>query len=182
MHRLVAGVALASTLALTSIRAADAEVVAAEANGFTTRTTVVILAQPEQVFARFAEIGRWWNDAHTWSGKASNMSIKLAPDGCWCEKLPNGGFIEHARLIYLERPKMLRFRAALGPLHEAAALGTMTVTFEPAERGNTQLTLTYAAMLFQPGSGAAALAPLVDQVMAEQMERLKHQFEMKGAK
>jgi len=177
MHRLVAGVSLASALALAPLRSVDAEVVAAERNGFITRATVSIGAEPEQVFTRFAEIGRWWNDAHTWSGKATNMSIALAPDGCWCEKLPNGGFIEHGRLIYLDRSKVLRFRAALGPLHEAAALGTMTVTFEPEQGGKTKLTLTYAAMLFQPGQGAAPLAPLVDQVMKEQVDRLKASFE-----
>jgi uncharacterized protein YndB with AHSA1/START domain len=179
MHRLVAGVAFASALALAPLRSADAEVVAAEAGGFITRTSVSISAEPEQVYTRFAEIGRWWNDSHTWSGKASNMSIALAPDGCWCEKLPNGGFIEHGRLIYLERPKVLRFRAALGPMHEAAGVGTMTVTFEPEQAGKTKLTLTYAVMLFQPGTGATPLAPLVDQVMAEQVDRLKHQFETK---
>jgi uncharacterized protein YndB with AHSA1/START domain len=177
MHRLVAGVALASTVALAPFRSAAAEVVAAEANGFVTRATVSIQAEPEQVFNRFAQIGRWWNDSHTWSGKASNMSIALAPDGCWCEKLPNGGFIEHARLVYLERARVLRFRAALGPMHEAAALGTMTVTFEPEPGDKTKLTLTYAAMLYQPGKGAAPLAPLVDQVMTEQVERLKVSFE-----
>jgi uncharacterized protein YndB with AHSA1/START domain len=177
MHRLVAGVAFASALAVVPFDSADAEVVAAEADGFITRTTVSIQAQPEEVFTRFAEIGRWWNDSHTWSGKASNMSIALAPDGCWCEKLPNGGFIEHGRLVYLDRAKVLRFRAALGPIHEAAALGTMTVTFEAEPAGKTKLTLTYAAMLFQPGKGAAPLAPLVDQVMGEQVERLKTSFE-----
>jgi uncharacterized protein YndB with AHSA1/START domain len=176
MHRFVAGVALASAFVLVPVRSAHAEVIAAEANGFITRATVSVGAGPEQVFTRFAEIGRWWNDAHTWSGKASNMSIALAPDGCWCEKLPNGGFIEHGRLIYLERAKMLRFRAALGPMHEAAALGTLTVAFEPEQGGKTKLTLTYAAMLFQPGAGAAPLAPLVDQVMTEQVERLKQSF------
>ena len=177
MHRLLIGGALASALALVPFSSAEAEVVAAEANGFVTRTTVSIAAEPDKVFTRFAEIGRWWNDSHTWSGKASNMSMALAPDGCWCEKLPDGGFIEHARLIYLERAKMLRFRAALGPMHEAAALGTMTATFEPEDGGKTKLTLTYAVLLFQPGKGAAPLAPLVDQVLAEQMERLKQSFE-----
>jgi uncharacterized protein YndB with AHSA1/START domain len=175
MHRLF--VAAALLCALAPLRVARAEVVAAESSGFITRATVSIQAGPEQVYSRFAEVGRWWNDAHTWSGKAANMSMELAPGGCWCEKLQNDGFIEHGRLIYLDRGKMLRFRAALGPMHEAAAVGTMTVTFEPEPGGKTKLTLTYAAMLFQPAKGAAPLAPLVDQVMLEQVQRLKSNLE-----
>ncbi len=181
MHRLVANAALASVFTLLPLEAARAEVVAAESGGFITRAVVSIQAAPAQVYSRFLEIGRWWNDAHTWSGKAANMSVEPGPGGCWCEKLAGGGFVEHGRLVYLDPGKVLRFRGALGPLHEAAALGTMTVTFEPEEGGKTKLTLTYAGMIFEPQKGAVPLAPLVDQVLMEQVQGLKRHAESTGA-
>jgi uncharacterized protein YndB with AHSA1/START domain len=177
MHRLVATAALAAASALSFATPGRCEVVAAEAGGFVTRSAVSIAAPPARVYSQFVGIGRWWNEAHTWSGKAANMSIEVAPGGCWCERIDGGGFVEHGRVIYAAPGKILRFRAALGPLHEAAALGTLTVAFEPEDGGKTKLTLTYAGVLFQPQTGAAPLAPLIDQVLMEQVQRLKRHVE-----
>jgi hypothetical protein len=154
-----------------------AEVAVADATGFITRSVVSIAAPPSQVYARFLKIGDWWNDAHTWSGKAANMSIEAEPGGCWCERLASGGVIEHGRVTYLEPGKVLRFRAGLGPLHDAAAAGTLTVEFAAGEAGTTNVTLKYAVLLFNPPKGAAAMAPLVDQVLAEQLTLLEKAME-----
>jgi uncharacterized protein YndB with AHSA1/START domain len=177
MDRLVASVAFACACTLVPFRSADAEVVAAEASGFIVRSTATIAAPPATVYARFLEIGRWWNDEHTWSGKAANMSIEAMPGGCWCETLAAGGFVEHGRLTYMDPGRFLRFRAGLGPLHDAAAYGNITIAFEATGQRGTTVTLKYAVVMFEPQKGAPALAPLVDQVLGEQLTLLKKSVE-----
>jgi hypothetical protein len=177
--RAVAAFLVAGITSSFQMPTARAEVLAAEATGFITRSEVSVAATPAQAYARFLAIGSWWNDAHTWSGKAANMSIEAAPGGCWCERLESGGVVEHGRITYVEPAKILRFRAGLGPLHDAAATGTLTVEFAAGEAGGTKVSLKYAVLVFNPPKGAAALAPLVDQVLAEQLTLLKKGMEKK---
>ena len=47
---------------------------------------------------------------------AKNLSIDARPGGCFCEKLPNGGGVEHARVVYVAPREVLRLSGALGPL------------------------------------------------------------------
>lgn len=169
--------ALLGALGMSSVLT-HADVVSADKPGFITRSTVSVAAPPADVYARYLEIGRWWNDDHTYSGKAANMSLATEPDGCWCEKLEGGGFVEHGRLVYLVPGKTLRFRGALGPLNEAGGAGTLTVQFEPEQNG-TKVTFTYVALMFDAAKGGAALAPLFDQVLSEQLARLKKSAEQR---
>ncbi len=54
----------------------------------------------------YFEIGNWWSDAHTYSGKASNLTLRNEPGGCFCETLPGGGFVRHASLEYSDKGKV----------------------------------------------------------------------------
>src|ERR1700760_2531141 len=38
---------------------------------------------------------KWWNGEHSYSGSASNMTLDPVAGGCWCEKLPAGGSVQH---------------------------------------------------------------------------------------
>jgi hypothetical protein len=76
-------------------------------------------------------------------------------------------------VIYVDREKLLRLTGALGPLQEQALTGTLTWALEPAGEG-TKLTATYrVAGHAEFEGGLPALAPLVDRVLGEQMERLR---------
>lgn len=153
-----------------------AEVLGADAGGFSTRTEATVAAAPAAVYERLLDIGRWWSDAHTYSGAARNMRLAARPGGCWCETLPEGGFIEHGRVVYARVARTLRLDSALGPLHEAGGSGSLTVQLEPAGAG-TKLTLTYVGYGFDPKNGFASMAPLFDSVLVEQLQRLKRLLE-----
>ena len=160
------------TLTLLTSSPAAAEVVSASPNGFEIRHTVNLVAKPEVAYSSFANVGAWWDNEHTYSGDAKNMSLDLRPGGCFCEKIPKGGGgIEHLRVSYVEPGKRIVMTGALGPLLYEATAGVMDVQVKGTAAGS-QLTLNYRAAGFAKG-GAEAMAPLVDQVLGEQVKRLR---------
>ena len=114
-------------------------------------------------------VGTWWSGDHTYSGKAENLSLALQPGGCWCEKLPNGGGVEHMRVAYVEPGKHVLLTGALGPLLYLATTGVLDVQFKPTAKG-TQVIFDYRAAGFFNG-GADKIAPGVDAVLGEQVKR-----------
>jgi uncharacterized protein YndB with AHSA1/START domain len=148
---------------------AAAEVVGSSANGFELRQTVDLPVAPRAAFAAFAQIPRWWDADHTYSGKAANLSLALRPGGCFCEQLPQGGGVEHMRVAYLAPGERLVMTGSLGPLLYEATSGVMDVQVE-RRPGGSRLTLNYKVAGFANG-GAAKLAPLVDRVLAGQLQR-----------
>ena len=67
-------------------------------NGFLVKLEANINASSAKVYdAMVGQVGSWWNPEHTYSHDAKNLSIDPRPEGCFCEKLPNGGGIEHLR-------------------------------------------------------------------------------------
>ncbi len=158
-------------LASISVMAARAEVLSAGPGGFQLRHQVSTALAPEAAYQRFLTIGRWWSDAHTYSGRAAGLSIDARPGGCWCEQLANGGALRHMTAIYLDPGKALRFEGGLGPLQPMGASGVMTITFKPAATGQgTTVTLVYNVSGYA-ADGLAGIAPAVDQVLAEQLAR-----------
>jgi hypothetical protein len=159
-------------LALAALLAASpacAEVVSANANGFHLRYNVESPGTAEEALLAFARVDRWWNPAHTYSGQATSISMQLTPGGCLCEELPGGG-IEHMRVTYMDIPKRLVLTGALGPLLYEAATGVMDLNFEGTPGGGARTTVDYKVAGFASG-GAEKLAPLVDKVLADQMQR-----------
>ena len=158
-------------LALVLASPVSAEVVTASANGFEVRQTVTVQKPPAEAFTAFGRIGSWWSADHTYSGDAANLALELRPGGCFCERLPNGGGVEHMRVAYVDPGKQVLMTGALGPLLYEATIGVMDVRFEPSGAG-TQIVLDYRAAGFFNG-GAEKLAPAVDKVLGEQLARLK---------
>ena len=150
---------------------ARAEVVSASSNGFHVRQVVNLVVPAEAAFASFANIGAWWDGEHTYSGDSRNLSLELAPGGCFCERIPPGGGIEHLRVTYLDPGKRVLFTGSLGPLLYEATAGVMDVQVN-SRGGGSQLTLDYRAAGFANG-GAEKMAPLVDQVLAGQLKRFR---------
>ncbi len=158
-------------IALVAATPASAAVVGAGPNGFEVRHTVNLVVPPEIAMESFAELPSWWDPEHSYSGDSANLSIDLRPGGCFCERLPGGGGIEHMRVTYVDPGKRIVLTGSLGPLLYEATSGVMDVQVKRAA-GGSQLTLDYKVAGFAAG-GAEKLAVEVDQVLAEQMKRLR---------
>jgi len=163
------GLAFACVLLVAS--PAAAEVVSAGANGFEVRHSVNLVIPQQKAFSAFSEVQNWWSKDHTYSGNAANLSLQLRPGGCFCERLDNGGGIEHLRVTYVQPGERIVLSGSLGPLLYEATSGVMDVKVERIA-GGSRITMDYKAAGFAKG-GAAELAPIVDKVLGEQMKRLR---------
>ena len=150
---------------------ASAEVLNSNEHGFEIQHSVNLVAPQAEAFASFGQVGRWWSKEHTYSGDAARMSLQLRPGGCFCESLDGGGGIEHMRVAYLQPGERIVLTGSLGPLLYEATSGVMDVKVERIA-GGSRVTMNYRAAGFAKG-GAAAMAPLVDQVLGEQMKRFR---------
>jgi uncharacterized protein YndB with AHSA1/START domain len=155
---------------------ANAEVVDSAAGGFTIKTTMDIRAAPDEVYRRLvSNIGDWWNSAHTFSGDAHNLRIEDRPGGCFCEKLPNNGFVRHLDVIHAAPGKRIVLSGGFGTLQNLAVAGSMQIQLSPAE-GGTKLELTYAVAGYL-AKGMNTWAAPVDRVLGEQFTRFKSYVE-----
>jgi hypothetical protein len=158
---------------------AHAAVTATSDIGFATQNSVEIVAEAGAVYALLSVPGRWWNDGHTYSGDSANMTLDPRAGGCFCETLPDPagkpGSIEHGRVIYAVPGKQLRLSAALGPLQSEGVVGTLDFTIQPKGKG-VQVIMTYVVGGYLR-AGPTAIAPIVDQVLNEQLQGLKRAAE-----
>jgi hypothetical protein len=150
---------------------ASADVVSASPNGFEIRHTVNLVVKPDAAFQAFGNISAWWNPEHTYSGSSANLSLALTPGGCFCERFPKGGGIEHMRVAFVDPGKHIILTGSLGPLLYEATSGVLDVQIKSTSAGS-QLIVDYRAAGFYNG-GADKLAPMVDQVLAEQLKRYR---------
>jgi len=153
-------------------RAVRADVLEATPGGFELKTTVAIAAPRTRVYDTLVNaVGRWWDPQHTYTGDAKNLSIEPRPGGCFCERLPDQGGVQHAMVVLVIPGKTLRLVGGLGPLQQSGIHGTLT--WELADRdGSTEATLSYSVGGYRQG-GLQALAPPVDSVIGAQLRRLK---------
>lgn len=157
---------------VTAAAPAQAEVTASGPTGFIVRIELPVAAAPGVVYDRFLQVGRWWNEAHSYSGKAANLTLENRIGGCFCETLADGGFVRHMDVVFAMPGKVLRLSGGLGPLQAMGASGVMSVQFKPEGTG-TRLSLVYPVSGFADGKGLTDIAPAVDGVLAEQLTRLK---------
>jgi len=150
---------------------ASAEVLSSSANGFEIQHSVNLVIPQPKAFAAFGQVGQWWNKEHTYSGDAARMSLQVRPGGCFCETLDGGGGIEHLRVAYVQPGERIVLTGGLGPLLYEATAGVMDVKVERIA-GGSRVTMNYRAAGFAKG-GADKLAPLVDQVLGDQMKRFR---------
>ena len=128
-------------------------------------------AAPAVIWAKLAHPENWWNKSHSWSGDSANLSLSLKKGGCFCERLPGGGFVEHARVIHLAARRMLRLSGALGPLQGEALAGTLTVTITAIDARRSKISFDYVVGGFARFP-LDSIAPAVDGVIGEQHSRL----------
>ncbi len=151
---------------------ARAEVVDAGPGGFTLRHQVAIEAPAGEAFATFLELSAWWDPEHTYTGDASALSLSPTVGGCWCETFPEGGGVEHMRVVYISPDqRTVRFQGGLGPLQGMGATGAMTLMVRPAADGSgSEALLTYIVTGYS-AAGLDQLAGPVDFVLGQAMER-----------
>jgi hypothetical protein len=163
---------LAALILLAVSMPASGEVISADPHGFEVRESVNLVVPPMTAWAAFVDVRSWWDPEHTYSGKSENLSLDLQPGGCFCERLPDGGGVEHMRVTYVDPGKQhLVLTGALGPLLYEAVTGVMDVQVKRIA-GGAQVVLDYRAAGFAAG-GADKLGPAVDGVLSEQMKRYR---------
>ena len=109
------------------------------------------------------------------AGFSSSVVASVESGGGFEEKLPDGGFVRHMDVIYCHPGKMLRMTGALGPLQDSAVQATMTILLNKVD-DKTTITTTYHVGGYFAG-GLKKLAPVVDQVITEQFQRLGKRIE-----
>ncbi|SEI60831.1 Uncharacterized conserved protein YndB, AHSA1/START domain [Sphingobium sp. AP50] len=158
---------------------AHAAVTGSSAIGFATESSVEIAADAADVYALLITPGRWWSDAHSYSGDSANMTIDPRAGGCFCETIPSkdgaSGTIEHARILYAMPGQRLRFSGGFGPLQSEGVAGTLDIAITPAGKG-VKVTMAYVVGGYLR-AGPDKIAPLVDQVLGEQLVGLKRAAE-----
>jgi hypothetical protein len=148
-----------------------AEVTHSDEHGFAVSHSIVTGAEAFVIYRTMtSHIDQWWSADHSWTGDAANLYMDVETGGCFCERLPDNGRVEHLRIIYFSAGKELRFDGALGPLQTMAAQGRMIWKIEAAGAGN-KITFTYK-VFGHPEGGLAGIAPAVDRVIGEQLSRL----------
>lgn len=163
--------ALLLGIALFVASPAAAEVISASEHGFEIQHSVNLVVPQPDAFAAFGQVGQWWDDDHTYSGDGKRMTLQMRHGGCLCEALDGGGGIEHLRVTYVQPGERVVLTGSLGPLLYEATAGVMDVKVERIA-GGSRLTMNYRAAGFANG-GAAKMAPLVDQVLGEQIKRFR---------
>lgn len=168
-----AGLAVTAGLGLATIpNAASADVVAADAGGFELTLIQTIDKPAAEVWEMLRSPQRWWSKEHTYSGDNANLYLDSQATGCFCEKLPGKGSVEHLRIVFSQPPKMLRLTGALGPLQAEAVTGVLTFKLDAESEGATKVTLGYLVGGHVRG-GNEAMAVAVDRVLAAQLAGLK---------
>ncbi|MGV6826448.1 MAG: ATPase [bacterium] len=138
-------------------------------HGFVSDHFHEISASPEQVFNQLLKINEWWDPRHSLTGKADNLVLDVDGQRCFCEKLP-GGFVEHLRVIQIDKNRLLRLSGGLGPLQQEAVSGTLSWIMQETPSG-TRLTVSYRVSGYVP-DGLSGWAAPVDRVIGEQVQRL----------
>lgn len=161
---------LLSIAALPSV----AEVTNKSAAGFISAHTLTLNATPEQAYSALtADIHRWWDAEHSYSGQAENFYLEAKAGGCFCERLANGGSVQHMQVVFADPGKRLRLIGGLGPLQAMAVTGSMDFVLESKQNGITELRYRYSVGGYVPG-GLENIAGPVDQVQLGQLQRLQN--------
>ena len=168
--------ALMPLLLLTS--GAQAEVKEAGADHLLVTDSRVVHTPPDKLYAALIDVAHWWNSKHTYSGDAAHLSIQAEAGGCFCERW-NHQSVVHGRVIWAAPAQVLRLDTALGPLQSMAVQGVMTFTLKP--EGNATTLLFEYRVNGANSSGLDKLAPAVNGMLTEQLQRLQRFAETGGS-
>jgi hypothetical protein len=140
------------------------------AGGFTVHEEAEFAGAPAAAWKHLVDVGSWWNPKHTYSGVSSNLTLTLSAGGCWCEKLDNGGFVQHMQVVLVIPEKILRFTGGLGPLQGMGATGALTFTLHGTSPTATKVVAEYTVTGYAR-DGLSDVAGAVDEVLGEALRR-----------
>lgn len=164
---------VASLLAMAAAAPARAEITSVSPAGFQVGLRTEVDAGPAALWSAVIALPRWWSDAHTWSGQAANMALEPRAGGCWCERWGDGHSVAHGFVLASQPGRLLRLNAPLGPLQALAVQAVLTLTIDAGpDAGKSALRLDYR-VAGQPNAALDKVAPAVDRVLAQQLDRLK---------
>ena len=163
---------LLTSLFLCALAApAAAEITASAPDHYTLKQEGVSPLAPDALWKRLVKPSTWWHPDHTYSGDSKNLSLKPKAGALWREDW-DGGSVSHGIVLYAKENETLRLDAPFGPLQEKAVTVIWTISLAPDEEtGGTKVTFTEIAN----GTAASKLdevAPAVDFVKTEAMNRL----------
>ncbi|MEM9838997.1 MAG: hypothetical protein AAF830_07555 [Pseudomonadota bacterium] len=156
--------------AAAALSIASAEVVSSSDSGFQLSHSTTSDLTPDALFERMLKPATWWDGAHTFSGDASNLSMKAEAGAYWREDW-DGGSVIHGQVMQVIDGQALMLSAPFGPLAPAGATCVWTMIIAEGEDGGSKLISTHTVSGL-PGTGLAELAGAVDSVMVAGVERL----------
>ncbi len=154
---------------------AAAEVKDSSPVGFTIVHEVVVSSERAAAWAAAIDVAKWWSPDHTVSGEAERLSIEPSLQGCFCETLGRKAGVVHLVVTAVMPGTSLRMTGGLGPLGLMGVDGNMTWDFADGPEG-TSIQLTYAVGGYM-ATGLDRMAPAVDGVLIDALERLKRYIE-----
>jgi uncharacterized protein YndB with AHSA1/START domain len=170
---------LALLLGVCMAGPAAADLTGVSAGHFESSHRAEVAATPAQVYEVLAQLPRWWNPQHSWSGDTRNMSLELSAGGCWCERWQTsageGASARHATVLQVLPGRALVLEASLGPLLSLPARGVLTLA-TASTGGKTTVRLSYRVS-GAPELALDKLAPAVDDVLGQQFARLRAMIE-----
>lgn len=170
MRRLIAPIWL-MTMPL-AVAPANADVVSATPTTFEINQTITVDAPIQRVFDTLRSPQKWWSKDHTYTDDSANLYMDSQATGCFCERIPGKGSVEHAHIVYIESPRIIRLTGGLGPLQAEAVAATLTFRLDPEGENATKVSMVYVVGGYVRG-GADTLAPKVDDVLKLNLEGLK---------
>lgn len=147
----------------------QAEVVKASSEHYRLEQKKVCELSPDELWQKLIVPSSWWHPEHTYSGDSENLSLDVEAGGLWREDW-DGGSVTHGTVLYAKENESLRLDAPFGPLQEMAVTVVWTISLGPFEDG-TEIKFTEIAN-GSPESGLDAIAPAVDYVKTEAINRL----------
>lgn len=149
--------------------AATADIVSSGSDHYVLRHEASSELAPEALWERLVNVASWWHPDHTYSGDAANLSLDASAGGSWREDWDDGSVI-HGQVLYANPPNKLRLEAPFGPLQGMAVNVVWSISIQPSESGS--LVMFDEIATGSGVSGLEQLAPAVDGVKQEALERL----------
>ena len=91
---------LFTVLSLFCAIPAHAKIVSQSATGFSLTFQADVPGDTQSAYGKFVSIASWWDASHSHSGDSKNLAMDVKNGGCWCETLPNGGFVRHMEIVH----------------------------------------------------------------------------------
>jgi len=164
--------AILAVLVLASSVPARAAVIEVSDSGFTVREIAHVSVPASKVYAELLHPEHWWSPDHTFSQNAANLSLDARAGGCFCERLPGGGSVQHLTVVAVRPGHGLTLRGALGPFQSQGVDGALSWQLTE-QGGGTDVTLTYnmGGHLTLPG-GFMDWSSRADAMLGAQLARL----------